>query len=55
MSGDARDFNNIEERTVIKFFLMQRKAPKKIRTILKETLGVRAPSYATVINWVRPV
>jgi hypothetical protein len=30
-SGDARDFNNIETRAVIKFFLfLQGKAPKEI-------------------------
>ena len=52
MSGDARNFNNIETRAVIKFFLMQGKAPKEIHTILRETLGEYAPSYATVKNWV---
>jgi len=51
MSGDARDFNNIETRAVIKPPL-QGKAPKKIQTILTETLGEHAPSYATVKNWV---
>ena len=35
-SGYARDFNNIETRTVISFFL-QGKAPKEIHAILKET------------------
>ena len=48
MSGDARDFNNIETRVVI-FFC---KAPKEIHTILTETLGEYATSYATVKNWV---
>jgi len=52
MSGDTRDFNNIETRTVIKFFFLQRKAPKEIHVILKETLEEYAPSYATVKNWV---
>jgi len=52
MSGDARDFNNIETRAAIKFFFLQGKAPKEIYTILKETLGEHAPSYATVKNWV---
>jgi len=53
MPGDARDFNNIETRTVIKFFFfLQGKAPKKMHAILKETLGKHAPSYATVKNWV---
>jgi len=52
MSGDARDFNNIETRAVIKFFFLQGKAPKEIHAILKETLGEHAPSYATVKNSV---
>jgi transposase len=49
-SGDARDFNNIETRAVIKFLFLQGKAPKEIRAILRETLGGHAPSYATVKN-----
>ena len=53
MSGDARDFNNIETRAVIKvFFPLQDKASKEIHEILRETLGEHAPSYATVKNWV---
>ena len=52
MSGDARDFNNIETRTVIKYFFLQGKAPKKFHAILTETLGEHATSYATVKNWV---
>ena len=52
MSGDARDFNNIETRAFIKFFFLQGKAPKEIHAILTETLGEHAPSYATVKNWV---
>ena len=52
MSGNARDFNNIETRAVIKFFFLQGKAPKEIHAILKETLGEHAPLYATVKNWV---
>ena len=51
-SADARDFNNIETRAVIKYFLLQGKAPKEIHAILKQTLGEHAPSYATVKNWV---
>ena len=35
---DARDFNNIETRAVIKFFFfLQGKAPKEIHAILTET------------------
>ena len=52
MSGDARDFNNIETRAIIKFFFLQGKASKEIHVILKETLGEHAPLYATVKNWV---
>ena len=52
MLGDARDFNNIETRAVIKFFFLQGKAPKEIHAILTETLGEHEPSYATVKNWV---
>ena len=51
MSGDARDFNNIETRAV-KFFILQGKAPKEIHAILVETFGEHASSYATVKNWV---
>ena len=52
MSGDARDFNNMETRAVVKFFYLQGKAPKEIHAILIETLGDHALSYATVTNWV---
>jgi len=51
MSGDARDFNNIETQTV-KFFFLQGKALMEIHAILTETLGEHAPSYATVKNCV---
>ena len=34
MLDDARDFNNIEKRAVIKFFFLQGKAPKEIHVIL---------------------
>jgi len=52
MSGDVRDFNNIETRAVIKFFCLERQTPKKIHVILREILGEHEPSYATVKNWV---
>jgi len=55
VSGDARDFNNIETRAVIKFFFLQGKAPKDIHAILAETLGENAPSYATIKNLGGPV
>jgi len=44
MSGDTRDFNNMEMPAVIKFFFLQGKAPKEIHAILTETLGEHAPS-----------
>ena len=50
MSGDGRDFDNIETRAVIKFFFLHGKAPKEIHAILIETLGERAPPYATIKN-----
>ena len=41
---DARDFNDIEKRAVIKFFFsLQGKAPKKIHAILTETLACFLP------------
>jgi len=40
---DARDFNNIETRTVIMFFC---KAPKEIHAILTETLACFIPGRA---------
>ena len=52
MSEDTRDFNNIETRAVIRFFLPQHKAWKEIHAILTETLGEYASRYATVKNWV---
>ena len=53
MSGDVRNFNNMETRAVanILFFSLQGKAPKEIHAILAETLWERAPSYA-IKNWV---
>jgi len=50
MSGNARDFNNMETRAVIKS-PHQGKTPKEIHAILAETLGEHAPSYVTVKNW----
>ena len=53
MSGDARDFNNIETRAATNFFFfLEGKAKKEIHAILIETLGEHAPSHATVKNWV---
>ena len=52
MSGDTRDFNNIETQAIIKFLFLQGKVPKENHAILTETLGEHAPPYATVKNWV---
>ena len=42
---DARDFNNIETRAVIKFFFfLQGKAPKEIHAIVTEILTCFLPS-----------
>ena len=47
MSGDTRDFNNIETLAAIKFFFfLQGKAPKEIHVILTETLACFFPSRA---------
>jgi len=43
---DARDFNNIETRAVIKYFFLQVKAPKEIQAILTETLARFLPGRA---------
>jgi hypothetical protein len=45
MSGDARDFNDIETRELIIFF--SGKAPKEIPAILIETLGEHYTVYRT--------
>ena len=52
MSGDARDLNNMETRGVIKSPPPARQGAKEIHAFLTETLGERAPSYATVKNCV---
>jgi len=48
MWGDARDFNNLEDASAQHFSFLQVEAPKEIHTILTDTLGEHAPSYATV-------
>ena len=52
MSGESRDFNNIETRAVKFFFPLQGKAQTEIHAILKVTVVEHAPSYGTVKNWV---
>jgi len=44
---EARDFNNIETRAIIKFFyFLQSKTPKEIHAILTETLACFLPVRA---------
>jgi hypothetical protein len=43
---DARDFNKIETRAVIKFLFLQGKAPNEIQAILTETLSSFLPGRA---------
>jgi hypothetical protein len=40
---NARDFNNIESRAILKHFFLQGKAPKEIHAILTETLAYFLP------------
>jgi len=51
MSGDVRDFNNMETWVSSSSF----PARQEIHAILIETLGEHAPLYATVKNWVAKV
>jgi hypothetical protein len=44
MSGDARDFSNIEMRALKKYFFLQGKTPKEIHAILTEILGEHTAS-----------
>ena len=43
---DARDFNKIEVRAVVKFLFLQGKAPNEIHAILTETLACFLPGRA---------
>jgi len=52
MSGDVRDFNNMETRVVINCFPLQGKTPKEIHATLSETFAELAPSYANIKKWV---
>ena len=47
---DARDFNSVEKRAVIKFFFLQAKAPKEIHAILTETLALFFPGRAKDVS-----
>jgi hypothetical protein len=53
MSGDVRNFSNIQTQAVIKFFFfLQGKALKEIHAIPTKTLGEHASLYATIKIWV---
>jgi len=57
MSGEGRDFNNIETRAVIKiFFPLQGKVPKEIHAILTQTSGepalVKVVSLQSISLWL---
>jgi hypothetical protein len=43
---EARDFNNMETRAVIKFLFLQGKEPKETHAILTETLACFLPGRA---------
>jgi len=47
---DARDFNDIETRAVIKFFFLQNKAPKEIQAILTEILACFFPGRSKELS-----
>jgi len=52
---DARDFNNIEERAVIKFLFLQGKAPKEIHAILAGILACFLPGLAKDLSAPLPL
>jgi len=52
---DARDFNNIETRAVIKFFFLHGKAPNEIHAILTETLACFLPGRAKDLSAPRVI
>ena len=51
--SEARDFNDIETRAVIKLCFLQGKAPKEIHAILTETLDFSLPGRAKFFLPVR--
>ena len=52
MSGDARDFSNIETRAVNKSPSPHRQGDEGTSRLVRKTLEEHAPLYATVKNWV---
>ena len=47
---DARDFNNIEARAVIKFLFLQGKSPKEIHAFSTEKLACLLPGRAKYLS-----
>ena len=47
---DARDFNNIKTRAVIKFLFLQGKGPKEIHVILIKALACFLPGRAKYVS-----
>jgi len=52
MSGDARDFNNIETRAVINCFFPARQDAEENSRNSERNIREHTPLYATVKNWV---
>ena len=52
MSGDARDFNNIETRAFIKFLFPARQGAEENTRHSERNIKEHAPSYAIFKNWV---
>ena len=52
MSGDARDFNNIDTPTVIKYFFPARQGAEGNSHHSERNIREYALSYATVKTWV---
>ena len=52
MSGDARDFNNIETRAVMEYFFSARQGAEGYSRQSHRNIGEHAPSYVIVKTWV---
>jgi len=53
MSGDTRNFNNIETRAIVKFFFFRaRQGAEGNSHHSDRSIGELAPSYVTVKKWV---
>ena len=52
MSGDARDFNNVETRALVQVFFPCKEGAKGNSRHSVRNIREHAPSYTTVKNWV---